>query len=140
MKSKFLVTSAIMTGLMVVIVVAFVSNVEQQSELDAIFGISSEELEKQIRAESGLMMIDIRNTDSYMLGHIEGSAVDDLNQDETLDKRISTIHSRIPEIIDNIKFVIVDEYGSSSTEAIAQRMTESGLETSLRELVPIISS
>lgn len=129
MKPKFMAISAIIVGLAAITVIASFSYVGQQSELVTTFGISSEELEKQIKTEPHLVMIDIRNTDSYMSGHIKGSTVDGLSQEETFDKRISTMHSRIPEVIKNTKFVLVDGVGSSSTETIAQKMTESGLET-----------
>ncbi len=128
MKLKFIAISAIVIGLAVMSVI-LTSYTGEQLESAEVFGISAEELEKQLGPESDFVIIDVRNTDSFMSGHIKGSTVDGLTQEETLDKRISTIHSRIPEITDNTKFVVIGDDGGYSTETIAQRMTESGLET-----------
>lgn len=114
---------------MVVTGVTFTSYMGEQSELSKTYEISGKELEKQLEPESDFAIIDIRNMDSYMSNHIKGSAVDGLSQEETLDKRINTIHSRIPEITEYTKFVVIDEDGKNSVETIAKKMTESGLET-----------
>lgn len=127
MKSKFTVMSAIIAGLSVA-GMGGVSYIAQQSEAAEPFGISAEELRNHITPESDFAIIDIRNTDSYMSSHIKGSAYDDLTQKETLDKRISTIHNRIPEVAKDTKFVVMDD-DIYSTKTIAQKMTESGLET-----------
>ncbi len=47
-----------------------------------------------------------------MSGHIKGSAVDDLTQEEILDKRINTIQSKISEIMEHTKFVVIDDNNS----------------------------
>ena len=134
MKSKLIAINAIIVvGLVVGLVVIdmiFFSPIDKQSESSKTHGISAEKLEKQLESESNFLIIDVRDIDSYMSNHIKGSAVDDLTQEEILDKRINTMQSRIPEIIEHTKFVVIgDNNNQYSTEKISQKMTESGLES-----------
>ena len=129
MKSKSIVTSVIMVAGLVAIGIISTSYIGEQSKPSETYGISSVKLEKQLGPESDFLIIDVRDTDSYMSNHIRGSAVDDLTQEETLDKRINTIHSRIPEIMEHTKFVVTGDDDKYSTKTIAKKMNESGLET-----------
>ena len=129
MKSKFIVTSAIIAAGLVAIGAISIFYPGEQLESSETYGISSVKLEKQLGPESDFLIIDVRDTDSYMSNHIKGSAVDDLTQEETLDKRINTIHSRIPEIIEHTTFVVTGDGGRYPTDAIVKKMNESGLET-----------
>lgn len=129
MKSKLIATSAIIAIGLVAIGIISTSYIGEQPDLSETYGISAEKLEKQLGPESDFLIIDVRDTDSYMSNHIKGSAVDDLTQDKTLDKRISTMHSRIPEIIEHTTFIVTGDDDKYSTETITKKMNESGLET-----------
>ena len=129
MKSKLIVTSAIIAAGLVAIGTISISYTGEQLESSETYGISSVKLEKQLGSESDFLIIDVRDADSYMSNHIKGSAVDDLTQEETLDKRINTIHSRIPEIIEHTTFVVTGDDDRYPTDAIVKKMNESDLET-----------
>lgn len=129
MNSKIIAISAIMVIGLTATDIIFASYMDEQSVSYETHGISAERLEKQIGPESDFVIIDVRDTDSYMSSHIKGSAVDDLAQEETLDKRINTIHSRIPKVIEHTKFVVTSDDGKYFTETIVKKMNESGLET-----------
>ena len=78
----------------------------------------------------GAMIIDIRDAKSYITGHIPGSTVDSL-QGEILEKRIKTVHSKLPQVASSLQIVLVGigDDNDHSVSKVAQKMTESGLET-----------
>ena len=111
----------------IVVAIAGILITAVQDEPTNSLGISTSSL-AQMQSE-GAMIIDIRDAKTYMAGHIPGSSVDSLEGD-TLEKRIKTINSRLPQVALSSQIVIVgSDDDSNSASKAAQIMTESGLET-----------
>jgi rhodanese-related sulfurtransferase len=110
-------------GIIVVAMVGVLTFATQDASTNAL-AVSTPDL-VQMQSE-GVMIVDIRDAESYMTGHIPGSAVDSLEGD-TLEKRIKTIHSRVPQVASSEKIVLIGNGNSASSAA--QVMTKSGLET-----------
>ncbi|ABX13171.1 rhodanese-like domain-containing protein [Nitrosopumilus maritimus] len=96
--------------------------------IDQPFSISSSELEQQMTLDPNLVVIDMRNSNSYVDGHIAGSSVD-VMEGATLDKRIKTMFGRIPEVTQNMHVVLVGDSQSSALNS-AQIMNDAGIKTS----------
>lgn len=70
--------------------------------------LSNDQLESLIRKDKSLLIYDIRTTEQFESGHIEGSthAVCDFSVSQT----------SLPDIPRDIKIIIVDEHGTESSE------------------------
>ena len=90
--------------------------------------LSTKELEQKMMMESDVMVIDMRDPISYMSGHIEGSSVD-VMEGATLEKRINTMFSKIPEVAERTHVVLVGDSQSTAMES-AQKMNGAGIKTS----------
>ncbi len=101
---------------------------EITNDLDESFSLSPTELDQQMTLDPNLIVIDMRDPNSYMNGYIEGSAVD-VMEGATLDKRIKTMFSRIPEVVDVTHVVLVDDSESKALES-AQIMNDAGIKAS----------
>ncbi len=97
-------------------------------EKDDLFSISAIELEQKMTVDPNLIVIDMRDSNSYMNGHIKGSTVD-VMEGSTLEKRIKTMQSRIPEVAGNTHVVLV---GDSEEKALdsTKIMNEAGIKAS----------
>jgi len=82
MNKVFLIPGIIIVALSGILIIAV-----QNEPTDSI-GISTFDL-AQMQSQ-GAMIIDIRDAESYMAGHIPGSTIDSL-EGETLEKRIKKI-------------------------------------------------
>jgi len=74
-----------------------------------------------------IVVIDIRTTEQYQSGHLKGVAHDNLDS-TTLEKRVKTIHSRLPAVASTYNVVLVDDDGIQAKQ-VAQAMTDLGLPT-----------
>ena len=92
------------------------------------FSLYPSELEQQMTLDPNLVVIDIRESDSYMKGHIDGSSVD-VMEGATLEKRIKTMFGRIPEVAQSIHIVLVGDSESKALDS-AQIMNNAGIKTS----------
>ena len=97
-------------------------------EKDDLFSINASELEQKMTIDPNLIVIDMRDSNSYLSGHINGSAVD-VMEGSILEKRIKTMHSRIPEVADNVHVVLVDDSEYKALNS-AKIMNEAGIKTS----------
>jgi len=73
--------------------------------------ITSEELESFIHKKIPLLILDLRDPDKFMEGHIEGSA----NSKFTSMQQKQAVMSRLPK---NYKIILVDEDGSESSQNV----------------------
>ena len=73
--------------------------------------ITSEELESFIQKKIPLLILDLRDPDKFMEGHIEGSA----NSKFASMQQKQAVMSRLPK---NYKIVLVDENGSESSQNV----------------------
>ena len=92
------------------------------------FSLSAVELERQLTLDPDLIVIDMREPNSYMKGHIDSSSVD-VMEGTTLDKRINTMFSRIPEVAQSVHVVLVADSESKALDS-AQIMNDAGIKTS----------
>jgi len=92
------------------------------------FSLYPSELEQQMTLDPNLVVIDMREPDSYMKGHIDGSSVD-VMEGATLEKRIKTMFGRIPEVAQSIHIVLVGDSESKALDS-AQIMNNAGIKTS----------
>ena len=90
--------------------------------------LSPNELEQQMTLDPNLVVIDMREPGSYMDGHIESSSVD-VMEGATLEKRINTMFSRIPEVAQSIHVVLVGDSQSKALES-AKIMNNAGIKAS----------
>jgi len=92
------------------------------------FSLLPSELEQKMTLDPNLIVIDMRDSNSYMNGHIEGSSVD-VMEGATLEKRINTMFDRIPEIMENIHVVLVGDSENKTVDSV-QIMNNAGIKTS----------
>jgi len=90
--------------------------------------ISQKELEQKMNSDPDVVIIDMRDSNSYMNGHIEGSSVD-VMEGATLEKRINTMFGRVPEVAERMHVVLVGD-SETKTRDSAQIMNDAGIKTS----------
>ena len=89
--------------------------------------VDSKTLEVLLQNNERVLVVDIRTTEQYQSGHLEGAAHDTLDS-ATLEKRVKTIQNMLPEVVSNYNLVLVDDDGSQSKQ-MSQTMTEMGIQT-----------
>ena len=95
---------------------------------DIGFSMSSDELEQQMRLDPNLVVIDMRDSNSYMNGHITHSSVD-MMEGATHEKRIKTMFGKIPNLAESMHVVLVGDSQSNALDS-AQIMNDAGITTS----------
>lgn len=123
-KSIGVVTSIIIAVAIVSAIIVMQNN--SQDSLDA-YAMDNETVLMKLQNKEPILVIDIRSQEQYQIGHLEGASHDILDS-ATLEKRVKTIQSRLPEVASNYNLVLIDEDGTKSQTA-AQTMTEMGLNT-----------
>ncbi|KAF6242681.1 hypothetical protein C6988_05670 [Nitrosopumilus sp. b1] len=129
MKTKQIgIIGAVMIGIAIAWTMTFFSaDLNQDIQvIDTPYAIDASTLQNKIK-EKQIFVVDIRDEQSYAAGHIPGSSFDYL-YDSTLDKRVGTIQSRLPDVASTAQFVLIDEDGKVSNQ-IAQSMSENGIKT-----------
>lgn len=76
-------------------------------------------------ADVDVAVIDIRTAEQYQLGHLKGAAHDNLDS-ETLEKRVTTIQKRLPNVASTYNIILIDDDGKQAKQAV-QTMTEFGI-------------
>jgi len=89
--------------------------------------VNSETLNVLLENKEHVLVVDIRTAEEYQSGHLEGASHDDLDS-ATLEKRVKTIQSRLPDVASRFNLVLIDDNGSKAKKA-AQTMTEMGIQT-----------
>ena len=95
---------------------------------DVGYSMSSDELEQLMTLDPNLVVIDMRDSNSYVTGHIASSSVD-VMEGATLEKRIKTMFSKIPDVVENMHVVLVGDSQSNALDS-AQIMNDAGITTS----------
>ena len=78
--------------------------------------------------DPNLVVIDMRDSTSYMNGHITSSSVD-VMEGATLEKRIKTMFGKIPDVAKSMHVVLVGDSQSNALDS-AQIMNDAGITTS----------
>lgn len=117
MKTK----SILFVGISVVIIAGFLGVILTQDNLN-LNTYDAQELTiqqlKQFQETERVFLIDIRDSVSYMNGHIEGSA-NETNLEKTLPKRIKAFDKMIPHIAYDAKIVLIDNDGSNAKDMVS---------------------
>jgi len=75
--------------------------------------------------DADVAVIDIRTAEQYQFGHLDGAAHDILDS-TTLEKRVKTIQSRLPDVASTYNVILIDDDGIQAKQA-AQTMTDMGI-------------
>lgn len=120
---------AIIASIVVGIAIVGVAAITQyyvQDPLD-IYAVDSETVGVLLDSKRNILLVDTRTAEQYQSGHMFGASHDILDS-QTLEKRIKTIQSRLPEVASSYYIVLVDDDGSKAKQ-MAQTMTEMGIQT-----------
>jgi len=91
------------------------------------FAVSADTVDVLLQNKEHVFVVDIRTTEQYQSGHIDGASHDVLDS-ATLEKRVKTIQNRLPEVASTYNLVLVDDDGTQAKQS-AQSMTEMGIQT-----------
>lgn len=102
---------------------------EQNSNYDSLdpYAVNFETLDVLLENKEHVLVVDIRTAQEYQSGHLVGASHDVLDS-VTLEKRVKTIQSRLPDVVSQYNFVLIDNDGYGAKKA-AQSMTEMGIQT-----------
>jgi len=81
----------------------------------------------QLQNNLPVLLVDIRTAEQFQAGHLKGSAHDNLNS-AILEKRITTIQKRLPEVASTYNLVLVGDDEITAKER-AQTITAMGIQT-----------
>ncbi|MCV0430958.1 rhodanese-like domain-containing protein [Nitrosopumilus sp.] len=118
------IVASIIIGITIIGTVTLEQNSIQDRDINAV---NFETLEGLLENKENVLVVDIRNSEEYQLGHLVGASHDVLDS-KTLEKRVKTIQNRLPYVVAQYNFVLVDENGVSAKNT-AQTMTEMGIQT-----------
>lgn len=115
----------------VIIGIAIIGTItlEQNSTPDSIdkYSVNFETLDILLQNSERVLVVDIRTIEEYQTGHLKGASHDVLDT-ATLEKRVKTIQSRLPDVTSTYNFVLIDEDGTKAKQ-LALDMTEMGIQT-----------
>lgn len=89
--------------------------------------VDYETVDVLLKNNEHVFVVDIRSAEQYQTGHIVGASHDVL-VGETLEKRVKTMQSRLPNVASTYNIILVDNNGTDAKHA-AQTMTEMGIQT-----------
>jgi rhodanese-related sulfurtransferase len=115
-----LIIGIAIVGIMTVIVSS------SQNDTD-IYAVNPDTLGVLLQNKEHVLSIDIRSAEQYQSGHLYGASHDVLDS-TTMEKRVKTIQSKLPEIASTYNFVLIDDDGTQAKQT-AQTMTEMGIHT-----------
>ena len=92
-----------------------------------ILAVDYDTVDVLLKNKEHVFVVDIRTAEQYQSGHIAGASHDVLSG-ETLEKRVKTMQSRLPDISSTYNIVLVDDDGTDAKHA-AQTMTDMGIYT-----------
>ena len=91
------------------------------------YSVDSKTVVALLENQENVLVVDIRIAKEYQSGHLVGASHDILDS-ITLEKRVKTIQSRLPEIVSTHNIVLIDDDGLQAKQA-AQTMNEMGIQT-----------
>ncbi len=97
-----------------------------QSNAD-IYSVNPDTLDVLLQNKEHVLVVDIRSAEQYQSGHLYGASHDVLDS-ATMEKRVKTLQSRLPEVTSTYNFVLIDDDGTQAKQT-AQTMTEMGVHT-----------
>lgn len=118
------IIASVIVGIAIVSVILASQNFSQDSD---VYAVDSETVGILLDNKKDVLLVDIRTAEQYQSGHMYGASHDVLDSG-TLEKRVKTIQSRLPDVASSYNIVLVDDDGSKAKHA-AQTMTEMGIQT-----------
>ncbi len=97
-----------------------------QNSID-IYAVNPDMLDVLLENKEHVLVVDIRSAEQYQSGHFYGASHDVLDSG-TIEKRVKTIQSRLPEVASTYNFVLIDDDGTQAKQT-AQAMTDMGIHT-----------
>ena len=126
MKSKNIgVIASVIVGIAVIGAITIGQNTTQYSS--DIHAVSFETLDVLLENKEHVLVLDIRTAEEYQSGHLKGASHDVLDP-ATLEKRVETIQSKIPDVASQYNLVLIDD-GDYNAKQTAQTMTDMGIQT-----------
>ena len=89
--------------------------------------VSLDTLNVLLQNKEHVLVVDIRDAEEYQTGHLVGASHDVLDS-ITVEKRVNTIQSKLPDVAERYNFVLIDKDETQAKQA-AQSMTEMGIQT-----------
>ncbi len=90
-----------------------------------IYAVNPDTLDVLLQNKEHVLAVDIRTAEKYQSGHLYGAS-HDLLDSVTLEKRVKTIQSRLPEVTSTYNFVLIDDDGTKAKQ-VSQNMTDMGM-------------
>ena len=73
-----------------------------------IYSIDQKTLFSKLENNEPIFIVDIRTAEEFQAGHLDGASHDILDS-TTLEKRVTTIQNRLPEVASKYNLVLVDD-------------------------------
>ena len=119
------IIASVIIGIAIVGSITVITSSTQNS--DDIYTVNSDTLDGLLQNKEHVLVVDIRSVKQYQSGHLYGASHDILDS-ATMEKRVKTIQSRLPEVTSTYNFVLIDDDGVQAKQT-AQTMTEMGIHT-----------
>jgi len=118
----------IATIIIAISIIGAVSLGQDNSEdiVDA-YTINQKAVFTQLQNNEPVLVVDIRTVEQFQEGHLNGASHDNYSDSATLEKRVTTIQKRLPEVASTYSLILVDDNGTRAKEA-SQSMTEMGIQ------------
>jgi len=118
----------IATIIIAISIIGAVSLGQDNSEdiVDA-YTINQKAVFTQLQNNEPVLVVDIRTVEQFQEGHLNGASHDNYSDSATLEKRVTTIQKRLPEVASTHSLILVDDNGTRAKKA-SQSMTEMGIQ------------
>jgi len=124
-QKNIMITASIIIGIVTVGTITLIS-ISTQNSVD-IYAVNPDTLDVLLQNKEHVLVIDIRSAEQYQSGHLYGASHDVLDS-TTMEKRVKTIQTRLPEVASTYNFVLIDDAGKQAKQ-VSHAMTEMGLHT-----------
>ena len=119
------IITSIIIGVAVISTILVGTNTTQ-TDIDK-YAVNVDTVKVLLQNSERVLVVDIRTAEEYQSGHLFGASHDVLDS-ATLEKRVKTIQSRLPDVASTYNLVLIDEDGTQAKKA-ALTMTEMGIQT-----------
>jgi len=117
------IIASIIIGITIVGTMIVVTSSTQDSS--DIYAVNPDTLDILLQNKEHVLVVDIRSAEQYQSGHLYGASHDVLDS-TTMEKRVKTLQSRLPEVTSTYNFVLIDNDGTQAKQT-AHTMTDMGL-------------
>lgn len=115
---------SVMIGIAVIGLVVTSNLVQDSVDKSAV---SLDTVNSLLANKEHVLVIDIRTSEQYQAGHLKGASHDILDS-VTIEKRVNTMQSKLPDVVAKYNLVLVDNDGIRAKQ-VAQTMTDMGIQT-----------